>query len=128
MVRVLLIQDTLQACEFAMLQMHFTEEEKNALHHERFHNPHPRVQQKMEALLLKSHDLPHAKIANILKIDEGTLRSYLQDYQQGGIEQLKIINWHGSQSELSQHQGTMKDFFYKIRQRLSRTPQSKFPS
>jgi len=31
--------------------MQFTEEEKNALHHERFHHPHPRVQQKMEALL-----------------------------------------------------------------------------
>ena len=92
MEKVLLMQDTLQACEFAMLQMQFTEEEKNALHHERFHNPHPRVQQRMEALLLKSHALPPAKIASTLKMDEGALRSYLQDYQQGGIEQLKIIN------------------------------------
>ena len=113
MEKVLLMQDTLQACEFAMLQMQFTEEEKNALHHERFHNPHPRVQQRMEALLLKSHALPPAKIASTLKMDEGALRSYLQDYQQGGIEQLKIIKWHGSQSELSQHQGTVKDFFSK---------------
>ena len=111
-----------------MLQMQFTEEEMKALRHERFHYPHPRVQQKMEALLLKSHDLPHATIASILDIDEGTLRSYLQDYQQGGIEQLKTINWHGSQSDLSQHEGTLKDFFKKIRQRLSRMPQSKLPN
>jgi len=108
--------------------MQYTEEEKNALHHERFHNPHPRVQQRMEALLLKSHDLPHAKIASILKIDEGTLRSYLQAYQHGGIEQLKTINWRGSQGQLSQYAGTMKDFFCKIRQRLSRTPQSRLKS
>ena len=94
-----------------MLQMQFTEEEKNALHHERFHHPHPRVQQKMEALLLKSHDLPHAKIASILQIDEGTLRSYLKAYQQGGIEQLKTMNWQGCESELTPHQDTLKDFF-----------------
>ncbi len=87
-----------------MLQMQFTEEEKNTLHHERFHHPHPRVQQKMEALLLKSHALPHAKIASILKIDEGPLRSYLLAYQQGGIEQLKVLNWQGSHSELSPYQ------------------------
>lgn len=80
---------------------------------------------KMEALLLKSYALSHATIASILDIDEGTLRSYLQAYQQGGIEQLKTIHWHGSQSELSQHQGTLKDFFYKIRQRLPRMPQTK---
>jgi hypothetical protein len=91
--------------------MQFTEEEKKALRYERFHHPHPRVQQKMDALLLKSHDLPHATIASILDIDEGTLRSYLLAYQQGGLEQLKIINWHGPQSELSQHQDTLKDFF-----------------
>lgn len=94
-----------------MLQMQFTQDEKNALHHERFHHPHPRVQQRMEALLLKSHNLPHATIASILRIDEGTLRSYLQAYQQDGIERLKVINWHGSQAELSQHQDTLKVFF-----------------
>lgn len=111
-----------------MLQMQFTEEEKKALHYERFHHPHPRVQQKMEAVLLKSHNLPHEKIASILQIDEGTLRSYLQAYQQGGIEQLKIINWHGPQSELSQHQNTLKNFFCKIRRRLSHMPQSRLKS
>ena len=128
MEKVLLRQDALQSCESAMLQMQFTEEEKKALRYERFHHLHPRVQQKMDALLLKSHNLPHATIASILDIDEGTLRTYLQDYQQGGIERLKTINWHGSQSELSQHQGTVKDFFCKIRQRLSRTPRRRLPS
>ena len=53
-----------------MLHVEFTNEERKALHFERFHHPHPRVQQKMEAVLLKSHDLPHAKIAYILQITE----------------------------------------------------------
>lgn len=108
-----------------MLQMQFTEEEKKALHYERFHHPHPRVQQKMEAVLLKSHGLPHGTIAGILRIDQDTLRQYLRDYQQGGIERLKTINWQGSESQLSGHQNTLRDFFCKIRRRLSRTPQNR---
>lgn len=102
-----------------MLHVEFTEAERNALHHERFHHPHPRVQQKMEALLLKSHDLPHATIARILQINEGTLLSYLRAYQEGGIEKLKIIPWQGTESELSPHQGSLKDFFCDIRRQLS---------
>jgi transposase len=104
-----------------MLAIAFTEEERKALHHERFHHPHPRVQQKMEALWLKSHNLPHAQIAELVQISEETLRAYLRAYQEGGIEKLKAISWQGPESELSQHQGTLKNFFCKIRQRLSRT-------
>jgi hypothetical protein len=100
-----------------MLQMTFTEAEQQALHYERFHHPHPRVQQKMEALLLKSHGLPHGTIARILRIEEGTLRDYLRAYQAGGIEQLKIIPWQGTTSELASHQGTLKDFFCSILRR-----------
>ncbi len=33
-----------------MINLEFTEEEKNSLYYERFHHPHPRVQLKMEVL------------------------------------------------------------------------------
>ncbi|WP_370583146.1 hypothetical protein [Microcystis sp. LEGE 00066] len=36
-----------------MINLEFTEEEKNSLYYERFHHPHPRVQLKMEVLWLK---------------------------------------------------------------------------
>lgn len=111
-----------------MLRIEFTEEERKALHYERFHQPHPRVQQKMEALLLKSHNLPHAQIAGILRIDEDTLRSYLRDYQEGGIEKLKTIPWKGTESELAAHQGTLKDFFCNIRQQLLPRLRKKSPN
>lgn len=111
-----------------MLHMEFTEEERKTLHFERFHHPHPRVQQKMEAVLLKSHDLSHAMIACILQINEGTLLSYLRAYQEGGIEKLKTIPWHGTESELSQHQGTLKDFFCNIRRPLRLRLRKKSPN
>jgi transposase len=108
-----------------MLSLEFTEEERRALHHERFHHPHPRVQQKMEALWLKSHNLPHAQIAELVQISEETLRAYLRAYQEGGIEKLKAIPWQGPESELSQHQSTLKDFFCRVRRLLSPMPQRK---
>ncbi|KAM3096667.1 hypothetical protein ACKFKG_10460 [Phormidesmis sp. 146-35] len=45
--------------EVPLIEMSFSEAEIAALHYERFHPPHPRVQRKMEALYLKSQGLPH---------------------------------------------------------------------
>jgi len=44
-----------------MLQLEFSEADKGALTHERYHHPHPRVQQRMEALWLKSQGVYHIK-------------------------------------------------------------------
>jgi hypothetical protein len=103
---------------FSMLCLEFTEEQRRALHYERFHHPHPRVQQKVEALWLKSHGLPHAQIAQLVQVSEQTLREYLREYQEGGIERLKVIPWQGAESALAAHEGTLKDFFCGIRRRL----------
>ena len=51
-----------------MLQISFTEKDKEVLKHERFHHPHPRVQQKMEVLWLKSQNLPHWQICELADI------------------------------------------------------------
>jgi hypothetical protein len=40
-----------------MVRIRFSDEVVSQLRFERFNHPHPRVQQKMEALLLKSEDL-----------------------------------------------------------------------
>ena len=69
-----------------MTKIEFTEEEIKKLRYESFHHPHPRVQQKMQALLLKSQGVPHWQICNILAITENTLRAYFRAYMEGGIE------------------------------------------
>ena len=51
-----------------MLQLSFTEEEIKELDYQRYHHPHPRVQRKMEALLLKAKGLPHHQIADCVWI------------------------------------------------------------
>ena len=76
-----------------MIRITFTEEQLQQLHHGRFHHPHPRVQLKMEALLLKSQNLPHRQICRLLSISENTLRAYFRDFLAGGVEKLKELNF-----------------------------------
>ena len=59
-----------------MIRIEFTDKVKKQLHYERYNNPHPRVQQKMEVLLLKSKNLSHELICDIAEISPNTMRAY----------------------------------------------------
>ena len=83
-----------------MIRIEFSEDEIEQLRRERFEHPHPRVQRKMEALLLKSEGLPHSQMTRILGVSENTLRQYLRQYRDGGIERLKEIRFCPPRSEL----------------------------
>jgi transposase len=95
----------------AMLTLDFSPQDIDALHHERFHHPHPRVQLKMEAVYLKSQGLPHQEICRLTRVTENTLRAYLRQYQEGGIERLKQTEWDGPSSELSGHRQALEEHF-----------------
>ena len=69
--------------------------------HERFHHEHPRVRRKMEALWLKSQGLAHQEIARLAGVSGNTLRSYLQQYAEGGIAGLKELHFRQPKSELA---------------------------
>ena len=97
--------------EVPLIEISFSEAEIAALHYERSHHPHPRVQRKMEALYLKSQGLPHWEIAQLLQVSQNTLRSYLKDYQSGGIAGLKVLTFYQPQSELKPHQATLESYF-----------------
>jgi transposase len=94
-----------------MIHIDFTPEQIDALHHQRFHHPHPRVQRKMEAVYLKSQGLPHQEICRLARISENTLRAYLRQYQEGGIERLQRTDWAGTTSELDDHRQSLEDYF-----------------
>lgn len=97
-----------------MIKINFTETEINQLKYERYHHPHPRVQRKMEALLLKSQgQLAHKDIAFLTGVCPNTLRTYLREYQIGGINRLKKINFYQPKSELKQYHKSLEDYFQK---------------
>ena len=94
-----------------MIRVAFTEEQLKQLHYGRFHHPHPRVQLKMEALLLKSQNLPHRQICRLLSISENTLRAYFRDFLAGGVEKLKELNFYKPESDLAEHRATLEAYF-----------------
>jgi transposase len=94
-----------------MIKIHFTKKDIAQLKYERYHHPHPRVQRKMEALLLKSHGLAHHQIAELTGVCPNTLRTYLREYKINCIDKLKKINFYQPKSELSQHQPSLEEDF-----------------
>lgn len=96
-----------------MIHLSLTEEEVSELQHERFHHPHPRVQKKMEAVLLRAKGLTQRDVCDILDIWPNTLRSYLRQYNEGGIERLKRFDAGGSRGALDEHVETIRDYFAK---------------
>jgi transposase len=95
----------------AVTHLHFTPAEVDRLRFERFPHPHPLVQRKMEALLLKSEGLPHQQIARIVGVCENTLLSYFAQYQSGGVEALQVLNFYQPESRLEDHRSSLEAHF-----------------
>ncbi len=53
-----------------MIRIEFTEQQIEDLNDERYHHPHPRVQQEMEVLYLKSQGLLHHTIRKLCQISK----------------------------------------------------------
>lgn len=94
-----------------MIQLEFTPEAIEALQHERYHHPHPRVQRKMEAVWWKSQGLSHKEMARLTRVSINTVTSYMRAYQQGGIAQLKQVHFYKPHSLLSNHTATIEAYF-----------------
>lgn len=94
-----------------MIRISFTPEESDRLQYERHQQSHPLVQKKMEVLYLKSLELSHELIAKIAGVSANTMLSYFRDYQNGGIDKLKVVNSYHPQSKLAEHKQTIEAYF-----------------
>jgi transposase len=94
-----------------MLRLDFTPEAITQLQYERYHHPHPRVQMKMEALLLKARGLPHQQIATVVGVSHNTLLAYFRAYEVGGLEALRTVRFRRPASALAAHGETLESYF-----------------
>lgn len=92
-------------------RLEFLPEDITVFKDERFSHPIPLVQRRMEALWLKSNNLPHAQIANIVDISDNTLTDYLRLYRDKGVEGLRTVHYNKPQSELCNHITTLEKYF-----------------
>jgi len=94
-----------------MLKINISDSDVELLKDKRYNHPHPRVQQKMEVLILKKYGIKDALICQITNICDNTLREYLKQYQNGGIERLEEVNFYRPSSELNKYSGTIEQYF-----------------
>lgn len=94
-----------------MRAVHFTEEVLNAIRHDRYHHPHPKVQQKMEVLWLKSKGLSHGEIAAYADISIRSVVRHLTEFLEGGLERVRQLGYGKGPSELDQHKGELEAYF-----------------
>jgi transposase len=95
-----------------MAKLTFSEAEQQALHQERFEHPHPRVQQRMEAVWLISQGLVYSEVARLSCVSEATVDRYVAIYRDGGLDGLRQLNWgKSSVSELVEHKESLEESF-----------------
>ncbi len=93
------------------MQLEFSEQERAALHYERYHHPHPHVQRKMEVVWLKSLGKEVPEISQIAHVSITTAYRYLASYRAGGLEKLKELHFYRPQSDLMAHKQPIEAYF-----------------
>ena len=86
-------------------------EDLDAIRHDRFHHPHPRVQLKMEVLWLKSRRLPHVEIATLAGTSVRSVQRFLGEYRDGGLDRVRTLGWRGKPNELTRHRESLEAHF-----------------
>src|SRR3954465_15770699 len=89
----------------------FTDDDRRTLAHLRYHHPDPRVQRRIEVLWLKSHGLPHDRIATYAGVSRRTVQRHLDLYRGGGLQRLCRRREHPSQAALVEHEVSLEEHF-----------------
>jgi transposase len=97
-----------------MIKVNIQEADKIIFSRERYEHPHPRVNQRMDALHLKSKGLTNGDICDIIDVCNNTLLSYYKMYNTGGVEKLRKINFNRPKSEMEKHLREIKQHFIDI--------------
>ena len=89
----------------------FSDADLAQIAHDRYHHPHPHVQETMQVLWLKSRGVGHTEIARLTSLGRRTVQRYLTEYLQGGLAAVRQIPWKGAPNELDRHAASLEDYF-----------------
>ena len=62
-------------------------------------------------LWLKSQGLSHQRIAKLAGVCGNAVTKYLKMYRQGGLDEVKRVNFYQPKSELENHRDTIEQYF-----------------
>lgn len=94
-----------------MIRITITQQEKMILEEERFTCGDPILSRRLHALYLKSLNVSHGTICEYAGITPNTLTSILKKYANGGLAEVKQLNYVPKQSPLEKHREQIKNHF-----------------
>src|SRR5258708_24399672 len=94
-----------------MREITFSEADVQAIAHDRYHHPDPRVQRHMEILWLKHHGFTHERIALLADGSRSMVQRCLTAYLEGGLERIRQLPVKESHSELDDQRGSLEEAF-----------------
>lgn len=86
-----------------MIKITFSECDVQVLQKQRFVHPAPPMRVKMEVLYLKSQGVAHQDIARWCGVSTSTVRRYLRQYHEGGLERVQEESRYRPTSALQAH-------------------------
>jgi hypothetical protein len=78
----------------------------------------------MEVLWLKSQGLTHADIARLAGVAPRSVQRYLDDFEHGGLDRVRRLNWPGKACALDAHRPSLEAYFLEHPPRSAREAQA----
>lgn len=107
-----------------MREFTFSDEQLDEIRRDRARHPHPRVQQKMNVLWLKSRGLTHGRIAQLGDTSLRTVQRVLTEFLEGGLPAVRQTRWEGKRAQLDDHAPALEDHFLQNPPRSTREAQA----
>lgn len=92
-----------------MRKITFSEADVQAVAHERYHHPDPRVQRQMEILWVKHLGFTHEEIATVAGVARSTVQRCLTTYVQGGLKRIRQVPTRTPRGELDAHRASLEE-------------------
>lgn len=96
-----------------MIHINFSSKDLEIINIERFTTSDPIISRRLHVLYFKSLNLPHQKICEYADISLPALIKILRKYSQGGLEEVKKLNWKPRRALLDDHIELLKQHFLK---------------
>src|SRR3954447_5720318 len=96
-----------------MPEITFSAADVQAIAHERYHHPDPRVQRHLEILWLKHHGESHERIALLASASRSTVQRCLSTYRAGGLDRIRQAPAKQSHSALDDQRPSLEELFAK---------------
>lgn len=94
-----------------MLTLNINDADIEHVKYERIQYPLARIRVRFDALYLTSQGYSRHQVSEFTGLHRNTITQYIKTYNEGGLEQLKVLRWKGPKSCLSGQEQSLEDYF-----------------